>query len=873
MDPAALLPASGIPASSSNSSSSSPAAAVDAQAGASMRHASQGSLRSPTIAALGGRGRRGSISAEVLRPRKTGFKPPQHAKTPEAKARIRSAVAGHILFRHLDADQLTVVVNAMFELPTVAGTSIIRQGDPGDYFYIVDSGKFDIFVTPSGGGPTAKVLTVTAGGAFGELALMYNAPRAATCTAVKDSVLWALDRVTFNYILMDSTLAKRDRYQEFLRDVPLFRSADASMLGQIADVLGEAVFSDGEYIVRQGDSAADRFYIIDTGHVRVEQTSPDGETAILATLGSRDYFGEVALMAQCARNADVIASFSVKCVVLDRASFLRLVATPARMPLLSKRMATYTLLDSTAAAVNLMGSRSSLISTSDSSDEASTTASPAASPAVVRHAAPPSAPSSEPSASSADAPCYDNLGPLPTDLEGAPDGFTPALQRYSIDAAVASAKSGRDPNSSSIGSSSSSSSSSSSQSSSEVGEGRVQVLAVADPLADAETGQPRPRPADPARIVQRQVTWATGALVGMVFVWASFMAAFVIAGVSSGKAALAGLVPAGALLIFGLSCQASAAAAEAAARRAEALARAAQTAEKRFDPVAEVVKAQTAPASHTTLAPTDTAAAAPAAATTAATTAADANQATDSIGVENDGEAMEVDAVKAALRARSEVVTYFGETDAARAARLRKLLLHEGEFRTGEANEYSRALKAESERLLEEQIEALSAARPAERGTGAEYGEVYLGKIPADVYERLDARSVTERATRDGRRTTAKYAQTCSYLQPLFEELVRKQVHPEILAGLDAIVRELNGRDYINAMGHFVDMSIGNAPWPIGVTMVGIHERSGRERISAHKVAHVLNDDRSRKYIQSVKRLITWAQTKFPPDDASRLIG
>ena len=45
-------------------------------------------------------------------------------------------------------------------------------------------------------------------------------------------------------------------------------------------------------------------------------------------------------------------------------------------------------------------------------------------------------------------------------------------------------------------------------------------------------------------------------------------------------------------------------------------------------------------------------------------------------------------------------------------------------------------------------------------------------------------------------------------------------------------------------------MAIGNAPWPIGVTMVGIHARTGREKISARNVAHVLNDEAQRKYIQ-----------------------
>ena len=58
--------------------------------------------------------------------------------------------------------------------------------------------------------------------------------------------------------------------------------------------------------------------------------------------------------------------------------------------------------------------------------------------------------------------------------------------------------------------------------------------------------------------------------------------------------------------------------------------------------------------------------------------------------------------------------------------------------------------------------------------------------------------------------------------------------------------------------------AIGNSAWPIGLTMVGIHERSGREKIQTNKVEHVMNNELQRKYLTSVKRLITFAQSKRP---------
>ena len=61
------------------------------------------------------------------------------------------------------------------------------------------------------------------GGAFGELALMYNAPRAATVKAATDATLFAVDRTTFKLILMDSALRRRDRHAGFLSHVRVRR--------------------------------------------------------------------------------------------------------------------------------------------------------------------------------------------------------------------------------------------------------------------------------------------------------------------------------------------------------------------------------------------------------------------------------------------------------------------------------------------------------------------------------------------------------------------------------------------------------------------------------------------------------------------------
>merc|ERR1711953_1019369 len=83
------------------------------------------------------------------------------------------------------------------------------------------------------------------------------------------------------------------------------------------------------------------------------------------------------------------------------------------------------------------------------------------------------------------------------------------------------------------------------------------------------------------------------------------------------------------------------------------------------------------------------------------------------------------------------------------------------------------------------------------------------------------------------------------------------------MESLSSLVKYIMHKDYILANEKYMEMAIGNAPWPIGVTNAGIHARPGRERIFSKHVAHVLNDESQRKYIQGLKRLMTKCQQYF----------
>ncbi|XP_036373824.1 pre-mRNA-splicing factor 18 isoform X1 [Megalops cyprinoides] len=245
------------------------------------------------------------------------------------------------------------------------------------------------------------------------------------------------------------------------------------------------------------------------------------------------------------------------------------------------------------------------------------------------------------------------------------------------------------------------------------------------------------------------------------------------------------------------------------------------------------------------------------------------------------------------LRERGEPVRLFGESDYDAFQRLRKIEILAPEVNKGLRNDLKAAmdkidqqylneivggqeagevdtqhdLKVHEENTTIEELEALGESL----GTGDDNGDMdvinkvlkfLLGVWAKDLNGREDhvKRSV------QGKLASATQKQTESYLRPLFRKLRKKSLPADIKESITDIIKYMLQREYVKANDAYLQMAIGNAPWPIGVTMVGIHARTGREKIFSKHVAHVLNDETQRKYIQGLKRLMTICQKHFPTD-------
>lgn len=259
------------------------------------------------------------------------------------------------------------------------------------------------------------------------------------------------------------------------------------------------------------------------------------------------------------------------------------------------------------------------------------------------------------------------------------------------------------------------------------------------------------------------------------------------------------------------------------------------------------------------------------------------------------------------LRFLKQPVTLFGEDDDARLDRL-KYVLKAGLFEVdsdmteGQTNDFLRDIaelrKRQKTGMMSERKRPKAddgAAEDGEGGAGdddlSDCGEssdvdkdkdlkrmkanfeelcdedkilVFFKKLLNEWKQELREMPEGGKRTAKGKSMVATFKQCARYLNPLFKFCRKKVLPDDIRQALMLMVDCCMRRDYLAAMDHYIRLAIGNAPWPIGVTMVGIHERSAREKIYTNSVAHIMNDETTRKYLQSVKRLMTFCQRRYP---------
>ncbi|KAF5023346.1 hypothetical protein F66182_4584 [Fusarium sp. NRRL 66182] len=231
------------------------------------------------------------------------------------------------------------------------------------------------------------------------------------------------------------------------------------------------------------------------------------------------------------------------------------------------------------------------------------------------------------------------------------------------------------------------------------------------------------------------------------------------------------------------------------------------------------------------------------------------------------------------LRALGEPVVLFGESHAARVRRYRKLttVISKGPIPT------TLELVDEKDMKVDSEVPKDKEGRKWLFRQLASYFTMVLTE-----YER--AMEAERRDTSASKTAYNAMVQTRENMKPvclkdfsqknmganipqLFRKFEQGGLDDDILKPIIEIVQALQERRYVDANDGYLRLSIGKAAWPIGVTMVGIHERSAREKLHDGEKGHVMGDEVTRKYLQSIKRCLTFAQVRWPPTDLRQLMG
>ncbi|KAK7431809.1 hypothetical protein QQZ08_001750 [Neonectria magnoliae] len=214
------------------------------------------------------------------------------------------------------------------------------------------------------------------------------------------------------------------------------------------------------------------------------------------------------------------------------------------------------------------------------------------------------------------------------------------------------------------------------------------------------------------------------------------------------------------------------------------------------------------------------------------------------------------------LRAIGAPVMLFGEGHAARLRRYRKLttVMTKGPIPT-------------TLELVEEKDMKVDSKVPQDQE-----GRKWLFRQLASYFTMVltqyeKAMEAEKRETSASKTAYNAMVQTRENMKPLFRKFEQGDLEDSIIEPIIEIVQALQERRYVDANDGYLRLSIGKAAWPIGVTMVGIHERSAREKLHNGEKGHVMGDEVTRKYLQSIKRCLTFAQVRWPPTDLRQLMG
>jgi cAMP-dependent protein kinase regulator len=230
------------------------------------------------------------------------------------------------LFSALEPARLLKLLARMELRELDGGAHVVRQGDEGREAFVLARGAVNVM--REGGASDVLLATLGPGAIFGEMALVSEAPRAASVVAAEPVQLLAIARSALELLAREDPaigpelgrFCYRRMLSNLVRHSAILSSVPADQRSALIERFSSLQFEPGQLLVRQGEEPASLF-LIASGEVQVRSTDTAGERTVLAQLGPGHVVGEISVVLRRPANADVVALHSTVALALSREQF------------------------------------------------------------------------------------------------------------------------------------------------------------------------------------------------------------------------------------------------------------------------------------------------------------------------------------------------------------------------------------------------------------------------------------------------------------------------------------------------------------------------------------------------------------------------
>jgi cAMP-dependent protein kinase regulator len=245
------------------------------------------------------------------------YKPPHFPKTMEEHTFLNNCISDNFIFVGMDKKEKELLIDAMEPLSMRHDAVLCKQGELGDYFYVLADGLISFYIDD------LLVGKAHAPAIFGELSLLYDSPRAATCKAETNCEVYRVGQETFKAMMAHNKANAAQHNLNILKMVSIFSDLDMKFLTKISDAMTLVQFHTGDQVIAKG-TVGRVFYIIKEGQVSITDVGLGSSSYSDQILGVGEFFGERALLTSDVRAANVTAITDCTMLCLSRESFCRI---------------------------------------------------------------------------------------------------------------------------------------------------------------------------------------------------------------------------------------------------------------------------------------------------------------------------------------------------------------------------------------------------------------------------------------------------------------------------------------------------------------------------------------------------------------------